>query len=183
MKYILKHLRRTKNMSLVFENGELRVWGYIDSDFMSDINDWKSTSDSIFLCNGGAMSWKNFKQTVIADFTIEAEYIAASKAMKKALWFKKFVADLDVMPSDAILLYYDNNDAIALSKELRSHKKFKHIERWFHLICDYLEKGYVEVKRVDSTDNMADALMKQLSQQKIETHLEKMGLKFMVNWL
>ena len=87
------------------------------------------------------------------------------------------------MPSDAIPLYYDNNGAIALAKEPRSHQKSKHIERRYHLIRDYLEKGYVEVKRVNSIDNVADPLTKPLGQQKIEAHLEKMGLRLVANWL
>ena len=67
-------------MFLVFENGELQVQRFIDSDFMSDIDDRKLTSGSLFICNGGAVSWKSSKQTVIADSTMEADYIAASKA-------------------------------------------------------------------------------------------------------
>ena len=91
---------------------------------------------------------------------MKMEYIVASKAAKEAFWFKKFIAKLGVIPSDAILLYYDNNDAIVLAKESRSHQKSKHIERRFHHICDYFEKGYIEVKRVDSMDNMTDSLIK-----------------------
>ena len=77
------------------------------------------------------------------------------------------------MISDAIPLYYDNNGAItlannngaiALAKEPRSHQKSKHIEQRYHIICDYLKKKYVEVRRVDSADNVADPLTKQLSQ-------------------
>ena len=45
MKCILKYLRRTKDMFLVFGNGELLVQGFTDSDFMSDIDDRKSTSE------------------------------------------------------------------------------------------------------------------------------------------
>ena len=56
VKYILKYLRRTKDMFLVFGNGELQIQGYTDSDFMSDIDDRKSTSGSLFICNGGAVS-------------------------------------------------------------------------------------------------------------------------------
>ena len=82
---------------------------------------------------------------------MEAEYIAASEATKEAFWYKKFAAEIGVMPSDAIPLYYDNNGAIALAKEPRSHQKSKYIERRYHLICDYLKKGYVEVKRVKPT--------------------------------
>ena len=41
--------------------------GYTDSDFMSDLDDRKSTSGYVFICNGGAVSWKNFKQPIIVD--------------------------------------------------------------------------------------------------------------------
>ena len=84
MKCILKYLRRTKDIFLVFGNGELQIQRYTDSDFMSDIDDRKSTSESLFICNGGAISWKSSKQTVIADSTMETEYITASEATKEA---------------------------------------------------------------------------------------------------
>ena len=129
VKSILKYLRRTKDMMLVFGNGELQVQGYTDSDFMSDIDDQKSTSGSLFVCNDGAISWKSSKQIVIADSNMEAEYIAASEAAKEAFWCKKSTTEIGVMPLDAIPLYCDNNGAIALTKELRSHQKFKHIKR------------------------------------------------------
>ena len=76
-----------------------------------------STSGYIFLYNGRSISWKSFKQSVITNSIIKVEYIAASKGTKKAFWFKKFVLKLNVMPSDAIVLHYDNNGAIALAKE------------------------------------------------------------------
>ena len=114
---------------------------------------------------------------------MEAEYIAVLKAAKEAFWYKKFAAEIGVMPSDAISLYYDNNGTIALAKESRSHQKSKHIEWRYHLIHDYLEKGYVEVKRVNSANIVADPLTKPLGQQKIEAHLEKMGHRFVANRL
>ena len=62
IKNIFKYLRRTKNLLLVFGGGsKLKVEGYTDSDFKTDVDDRKSTSGYIFLCNGGAVSWKNFK--------------------------------------------------------------------------------------------------------------------------
>ena len=57
MKNILKYLRRTKNLFLIFEDdSELRVEGYTDLDFMSDPEDRKSTSGYMFICNGGTVS-------------------------------------------------------------------------------------------------------------------------------
>ena len=65
------------------------------------------------------MSWKNSKQEIVAYSTREAEYIAATEATKKAVWIRKFVSKLGVVPScsSSIDLYFDNNGAIAQAKE------------------------------------------------------------------
>ena len=93
-----------------------------------------------------------------------AEYIIALEAVKEEFWFKKLIAELDVMSLDVVPLFYNNNDVIALAKKLRSHQKSKHIERWIHLIHKYLEKKFVKVQRVNSIDNVTDLLTKSLSQ-------------------
>ena len=57
VKNILKYLRRTKNLFLIFRgDSELQVEGYTDSDFMSDPDDRKSMSGYVFVCNGDAVS-------------------------------------------------------------------------------------------------------------------------------
>ena len=112
---------------------------------MTDPYDRRSTSRHVFICNHGATSWKSSEQPIIADSIMKEKYIAASDAAKEAFWFKKLIAELGVMSSDAIPLYYDNNGAIALAKEPRSHKKSKHIKRHYHIICEYLEKQYIKV--------------------------------------
>ena len=58
-----------------------------------------------------------------------AEYIAASEAAKEVVWLKNFLMDLEVVPFErpAITLYCDNCGAVANSKELRSHKRGKHM--------------------------------------------------------
>ena len=84
MKNILKYLKRTKNLFLIFGGGsELRVEGDIDSDFISDPDDRKSISGYVFVCNSGTVSWKSFKKPIIADSTTEAEYVTASDTAKE----------------------------------------------------------------------------------------------------
>jgi hypothetical protein len=67
------------------------------------------------LClNGEAVSWKSSKQDIVADSTMEAEYIAASEAIKETVWIKKFVSELGVVPSASSPIdhYCDNSGAI-----------------------------------------------------------------------
>ncbi len=44
------------DLFLIYGGGDLQLDCYIDSDFQSNINDRKSTSGFVFICNGGAVS-------------------------------------------------------------------------------------------------------------------------------
>ncbi|MBY3556123.1 Ty1/Copia family ribonuclease HI, partial [Modestobacter lapidis] len=173
------YLRRTKDLALIYGGDELKVDGFTDSDFQSDIDDRKSTSGYLFTLNGGVFSWKSCKQTITADSTTEAEYVAASEAAKEAVWIRKFISELGVVPAieSPIPLYCDNNGAIAQAKEPRSHQKSKHIERRFHMIREIIERGDISMQRVASEDNTADPLTKALTQKVLDRHLKKMGMK------
>ena len=82
VKHILKYLRRTRNYMLVYSSQDLIPTGYTDSDFQLDKDTRKSTSGSVFTLSGGAVVWRNVKQSSTADSTIEVEYIAACEAVK-----------------------------------------------------------------------------------------------------
>ncbi|KAL0440046.1 UNVERIFIED_CONTAM: hypothetical protein Slati_2487600 [Sesamum latifolium] len=57
--------------------------GYSDASFQSNDDDAKSQSGFVFKLNDGVVAWKSSKQATTADSTMEAEYIAASKQLKK----------------------------------------------------------------------------------------------------
>ena len=181
VKHILKYLRRTKDYMLVYSGSDLNLLGYTDSDFQADKDSRKSTSGSVFTLNGGAVVWRSIKQSSIADSTMEAEYIAASEAAKEAVWLKNFLTDLGIVPNmdKPVTLYCDNSGAVANSKEPRSHKRGKHIERKYHLIREIVNRGDVVVKKIPTLDNLADPFTKTLTEKLFFKHLEGMGLKEM----
>ncbi|GFS37982.1 hypothetical protein Acr_00g0055040 [Actinidia rufa] len=131
VKHILKYLRRTRDYVLICGSEDLTSIGYSDSDFQSDRDFRKSTSGYVFTLGGGAISWRSVKQYCIADSTMEVEYVAAYEVAKEAVWLKKFLLELGVVPlaKGPIILHCDNSVAIAQSKDSRDHKKGKHIER------------------------------------------------------
>ena len=139
----------------------------------------------MFTFGGGAISWWSVKQSSIADSTMEAEYIAASEAAKEVVWLKNFLMDLKVVPFErsAITLYCDNSGAVANSKEPRSHKRGKHIERKYHLIREIVNRGDVAVSQIASEDNLADPFTKGLSQKVFDQHVEGMGVRCIGAWL
>ena len=116
---------------------------------------------------------------------METEYVAACEAVKKAVWFKKFLSDLGVvrMEQVPITLFSDNSGAVAQSKDPRNHKKGKHIERKFHIIRDIVAWGDVVVAKIDSAKNLVDPFTKALPQRTFESHLEEMGVRLVHNRL
>jgi hypothetical protein len=180
VKNILKYLRRTKNSFLVYGGEkELSVKGYTDASFQTDRDDLKSQSGFVFLMNGGAVCWKSSKQSVTADSTTEAEYIAASEAAKEAVWIRQFLEGLGVVPSakSPIPLLCDNSGAVFQAREPNSSNKSRHVLRKFHLIRDYIDKKEIDVRKVGTEDNIADPLTKPLSQSKHDGHVASMGIK------
>ena len=164
---------------LVFHSGNLEPIGYTDSDFQLDRDSRKSTSGYVFTLGGGAIVWRSIKQSCVADSTMEAEYVAASEAAKEAIWLGYSLKELGVVPSveAPITLYCDNSGAVANSKEPRSHKRSKHIERKYHLIRDITQRGDVNVLKIESKNNLADPFTKGLPQKVFDKHVEEMGVK------
>ncbi|XP_073120320.1 secreted RxLR effector protein 161-like [Henckelia pumila] len=149
VKDIPKYLQRTKDMFIVYGGGELKLEGYSNSSFQSDVDDSKSTYGFIFTLNGGAVSWKSSKKDTVVDSTTEAEYIAASDEAKEAVWMRNFIQELGVIPCDVdpVPVYCNNTGAVAQAKEPRSHHRSKHILRNFHIIREIMGRGDIIVER------------------------------------
>ncbi|KAI3505789.1 hypothetical protein L1887_28040 [Cichorium endivia] len=99
--------------------------------------------------------------------------------LKEAAWLKNFIGDLGVVPSiqEPMELFYDNEGAVASTKEPRDHGKSRHIDRKYHYIRHHVEEGHLLVKRVLSEDNPTDPLTKTLSRIKHNQHARSIGLK------
>ncbi|GJZ77681.1 hypothetical protein Tco_0642353 [Tanacetum coccineum] len=103
----------------------------------------------------------------------------ACKASKEAIWMKNFIEDLGVIPivQDPIEIFYDNESAVALTKEPKDHRKSKNIERKYHFVQSKVEKGHVIVKHIRSEDNPVDPFTKALAKSRHDEHTRSIGLK------
>ncbi|KAL0448922.1 UNVERIFIED_CONTAM: Retrovirus-related Pol polyprotein from transposon TNT 1-94 [Sesamum latifolium] len=79
-KSILKYLRMTKDMFLIYGGGELILEGCSNASFQSDDDDAKSQSGFVFKLNGSVVAWKSSKQDTTTDSTTEAEYTMGTDA-------------------------------------------------------------------------------------------------------
>ena len=97
-----------------------------------------------------------------AQSTTEAEYIAASEAAQEAVWIRKFVAELGVVPNivSPMKMYCDNSSAIILAKESRVRKGSRHILCKFDYIHEVVERNEIDILKVHTDENLADPFTK-----------------------
>ncbi|GJW63030.1 retrotransposon protein, putative, ty1-copia subclass [Tanacetum coccineum] len=181
VKNILKYLRNTKDMFLVYGGNpstELRVECYCDAGFETDRDDTKSQTGYVFVLNGGAVDWKSSKQSTIAMSATESEYIAASEAAMEAVWIRKFISGLGIVPTinEPINMYCDNSAAVHYANEPGVQRGARHYLRKYHYVRESVALGEIKILKVHTDNNLADPFTKALSNRKLTQHARSMGL-------
>ena len=82
-----------------------------------------------------------------------------------------------------ILLYCDNNGAIAQAKEPRSHQRSKHVLRRYNLIREIIGRNEVKIEKIPTDQNIVDPFTKPLPQEKYESYVIAYGMRYKGDWL
>ncbi|GKD67176.1 retrovirus-related pol polyprotein from transposon TNT 1-94 [Tanacetum coccineum] len=181
VKNILKYLRNTKDMFLIYGGDmkrELRVSCYTNAGYLTGADDMKSQIRYVFFLNGGAVDWKSTKQSIFATSSTDAEYIAAFDASKEVVWIQKFISGLGVVPTieEPKNMYCDNTGAIAIAKDHGVTKGARHFRVKVHYLRETIEMGDVKIDKVDTDDNLDDPFTKALAFPKHSELTEKIGM-------
>ncbi|GJV00880.1 ribonuclease H-like domain-containing protein [Tanacetum coccineum] len=121
--------------------------------------DRKSTIGGCQFLGCRLISWQCKKQTVVANSTTEAEYVAASSCCGQVLWIQNQLLDYgyNFMHTK---IYIDNESTICIVKNPVFHSKTKHIEIRHHFIRDSNEKKLIQMIKIHTDKNVADLLTK-----------------------
>nr|GEW54669.1 hypothetical protein [Tanacetum cinerariifolium] len=108
----------------------------------------------------------------------EAEYIAAFDASKKAVWVRKFISRLRVVPiiEEPISMYFDNTGAIVIANESGITKGARHFRAKVHYRREVIELGDIKLEKVHTDDNLVDPFTKALAFPKHSEHTKNIGM-------
>ena len=176
VKHLFAYLSGTADYELVFGLEEHSLLGYTDADG-SMHEDRKAISGYAFIINGGAVSWSSKRQDIIALSTTEAEYVAATHAVKEALWLRTLISEVMGDITSPTTLYSDNQGAIALAKDHQYHARTKHIDIHFHFIRWIVEEGKISLIYCPTDEMVADAMTKALPSAKVKHFGASFGLR------
>jgi hypothetical protein len=84
---VLRYLKGTSKVGISFSGLDKRqmIEGYVDSDYVGDRTDRRSTYGSVFMLLGGLLAWYSKKQRLVSTSTTEAEYVALCQGSKQAV--------------------------------------------------------------------------------------------------
>lgn len=171
IKRILRYLKGTLEVEILYnsEKNDLRLVGYSDADFASDVSTRRSTTGVVFMFAGGPVTWSSQRQSLVTLSTTESEYVAATSTAKEAMWLRSLLNDLGYSCEGATVLNIDNQSTIRLAKNPEFHKRTKHIDLRFHYVREKVEAKEIVVKYVPTGSQLADILTKALPKERFYT--------------
>ena len=113
-----------------------------------------------FCIDSSTVSWNSHKQALISLSTTKSEYIAMTHAAKEAIWIRMFLRDILCPLSQPMLLYCNNQSAIAITKNDQYHARTKHIDIQHHFIWELIRLEIIEVQYCPTKNMIADILQR-----------------------
>ena len=163
-----------------------RVDCHVDADFAGlysreDPNDptsCRSRTGYVITVGNNPVYWKSLMQVETASSTMEAEYIAASTAMKALVYLRRThheickAIDLPYNEESNVSTIFEDNRAallLATTDPPRLTPRSKSIAVKYHWFREHLKKGSIVMKSVDSARNRANILTKPLKPEAFRT--------------
>ncbi|KAF7776615.1 hypothetical protein Agabi119p4_5008 [Agaricus bisporus var. burnettii] len=177
LKHTLAYLKGTLDYGITYYKGaSLRPYGYVDSDYAGDNDTSRSTEGNVFFVAGGPVSWASKRQDRVSLSTVESEYTAFTRATQQALWLTKFMDELNMNQEQPVVIYADNNGAIANTQNNKNHRRTKHIRVKYHFVKECVDRGEITFTYIPSAENLADILTKPLARDATIRCCKGMGL-------
>ncbi|GJR83218.1 putative ribonuclease H-like domain-containing protein [Tanacetum coccineum] len=95
VKRIFRYLKGQSKLGLWYpKDSPFDLEGFSDSNYAGAIFDKKSTTGGCQFLGKRLISWQCKMQTIVANSTIEAEYVAAANCCGQVLWIQNQILDL-----------------------------------------------------------------------------------------
>jgi hypothetical protein len=168
VKQIFRYLRRTYQMKLIFQKSLKRLQNYTNFDWVNDQNIKRFTSSYAFNINNEIISWFSKRQSIVTLFICEVEYIDQTQTVKEIIWLRNLLIQLicDIDYSQIVIIYENNQDVIALTKNLQFHAQIKHIDIQTHFIKEKVVDESIDLIYIFTNQMIIDDLTKSLIRNK-----------------
>ncbi|GJY86949.1 putative ribonuclease H-like domain-containing protein [Tanacetum coccineum] len=160
VKRIFRYLKGKPKLGLWYPRvSSFDLEAYSDSDYARANLDRKSTTGGCQFLGRRLISWQCKKQTIMATFTTEAEYVSAANCFGQVLWIENQMLDYGFNFMNT-KIYIDNESTICIVKNAQwIHSENKaYCKQHTTSLGMHMRKAYSLILRSQTDDNVADLL-------------------------
>lgn len=118
--------------------------------------------------------WKSKKQSTTSRSSAEAEYCAMATTTSELVWLKQILKDFDVVYTDSVFLFCDNDASIQIAVNPTCHECIKHVEVDCHFVRDKVVDKTISLTPIKSANQLADMFTKPLPATQLQPFMVKM---------
>ncbi|GJW33803.1 putative reverse transcriptase domain-containing protein [Tanacetum coccineum] len=117
--------------------------------------------------------------TLLLPFRYDLILGVLQEAAMEAVWIKKFISGLGIVPTvnEPLNMYCDNSAAVHYANQPGIQRGARHYHRRYHYVRECVELGEIRILKVHADNNLADPFIKALSNRKLTQHARGMGLR------
>ena len=177
LKNILRYLKGTLDSTLFYPfDDDQTLVSFVYSDYGGCRDTRRSTLGIIHKLKEAAIDWSSKKQPIVALSTPKVEYRVLCEATKDIVYLRRLLSELRIIGGDPTPLLCDNQSSIMLVHNHVLHEKTKHIETYYHFVCEKSAERHIEVSYVPTSIQQADIFTKPLTAYRHTCLREEAGL-------
>jgi hypothetical protein len=160
---LLSYIAITKELGLHLGSSSLNweLHAFVDASYNCYTDSKSHTGISLHLGeDSGAFLALSKKQSITADSSTVAEYIASHSACQKILWAQNVLIELGFLPK--IILHQDNTSTINLLQHYGNSGRTKHIALRYNMIRETIRANNIQIVYTPTNAMTADILTKPL---------------------
>ena len=141
---------------------------YADSSYLGDIDMLEASPTAshggyVTMVHGNLIGGRSKRQSLATLSSMEAELVELINGAQEAIWLRGLLEIDFLEPVGQLPVWEDNAACIAFSHGQTSHERTKHLCNRATFMRECLQRRDFCVRKVDTTENLADVMTKYLS--------------------
>jgi hypothetical protein len=167
---LVSYINRTQDYGLIIQRynyakGEpLQLICHVDASYLTHDDSKSHTGFTLSFGTVGTFHSKSSKQPLVSTSSTHAEARALYTLLQDIIYVISICDELEIPLQLPVLIYEDNYPVVQLTNNLAPKaKKCKHFLMLLNFIKEKIEEGIIDVRHIDTNDNIADILTKLLT--------------------
>ena len=173
-RYLLGKPRMVINF--LYQDNPHSIVAWTDSDYAGCARTRKSTTGGLVTLGKHVVKHWSYTQAILASSSGEAEYYSLVKGGSVSLGVKAILAELGMTKQGPVQLKTDATAAKGIAQRT-GLGKVRHLEVAQLWLQDRVTHREMQIVKVPTTENWADALTKHVSRDGLEKHAEQVELQ------